>query len=298
MRLIGQEIVKIFRLRNILLSIIIISISILVTTPLQKSTMQLTHTETYPDELQLNSDCSVEMQFQDFLLDHFGSKVTMDDLNEIQILITELTEQIEYEVNNDQLLKEHGYVFHITDTGYNYAYLLSYQGSAEESLTAEEQAYIHDVNNGVKKYSQMDYPIGYVGMLHDVINEIQNNGIYHVLGTDLIYILRNNLLIVFGFVLASITAVIPYGVSEKRSLTERLTCATKVGRSVYFIKITAVVISAIVILSVGILISVIWFSQWEINRYHDSMIDTAMNLLKDTPLKDMNSSVYYYFTCL
>lgn len=75
-----HELKKIFRIKYCAIAVIILLVLCANVPQNQVAAMKITHIESYPDQFTLDDGYSVDVLFQDFLLDIYGNTVTKDDL--------------------------------------------------------------------------------------------------------------------------------------------------------------------------------------------------------------------------
>ena len=116
------------------------------------------------------------------------------------------------------------------------------------------------------------------------------------MSSSLLELLGNNFLIVIVFSCGALLLIVPYGVIEAKSRTESVTASTKLGKALYFRKITAAGITAASLIVVGMIYAALSFSAWKVSRYYGCEIGDAMEL--NWKLSDYNGMSFCAFYLL
>lgn len=283
MKLIVQEMKKVIRPLPVALCLIALALLTLSVPKNYNQAKKQLDTREYPDKFTLYDDYSVDILFHDFLLEEFGNQVIKDDLDEIILLRSELLEQVAAAAQNDEVLMKTGTLFN-KETAEFYS-SIEPMGNSDSTTSEQDQIYVWSCINGQMKLDGTDYPIGFLSKLENVILTLQSGETYHVLPCDIFPLMRKNISIVIGFVIASWILVIPYGVSEARSGTQILAFSTRQGRRSYITKILATSLICLVIIGVGVLLTASIFTAMGADRYYESNVESAiqsMNLTIDS----------------
>lgn len=274
MKLIVQEMKKIIRPLPIAMCLIIL---ILLTLSVPKNLNQakkLLDTDEYPEKFTLYDDYSVDILFHDFLLERYGNQVTTGELDEIIHLRSELLEQIDVATQKDEILLRTGTLFNRESAQFYSS--VEPMGDTDSAMAEQDQIYVWSCINGQMKLDGTDYPIGYLSKLENVILTLQSGETYHVLPCDVFSLMRKNISIVIGFVVAAWILVIPYGVAEAKSGTQLLAFSTKKGRFSYIKKIIAASLICLLIIGVGVVLTASLYYNSGAYRYYESDVGSAI----------------------
>ena len=291
MKIIALELKKFFRLRNCIIALIVVALLMLLFNCFTKQNyaVSATHTKDYPDQFGIyDYEYSVKMLFEDFLLDTYGPVITNEHIDNLVVRRDSLVDQIAAAAATDEVLVRNNTLFAFdVNTGTSfYSDIVpgDYQASEDDKI------YMWSCVNGQMRLDNTDHPIYFVNGFQRVIDMVATHGIYHVLGTDILERISYNLLPIVFFTLAALLLVIPYGVSEARSKTESLLFTTKTGRKVFSYKILSILLGSIIVIGIGIMFAAIMFSQWEIDRYFSSQIDSAFAIFNPAAFTNQVSS--------
>ncbi len=281
MRVIFQEMKKIIRPLPLALCLVLlvwISFGVLRN---YTQAEQLLSTERYPDQFTIYDNYSVDILFHDFLLAEYGNSVSTDHLDELLHQRAEWLEQIDAAAQKDEVLSR-------TDTFFSKESSEFYStvdpaGNAGTAISEQDQIYVWSCINGQMQLDGTDCPIGFLKKMDAVILTLQSGKPYQVLPSDIFPVMRKNINIIIGFVVASWVFVIPYGVAEARSDTQMLAFTTKQGRKSYIKKTASVSFLCVLIIGTGVLIAASLFSLLGADRYYGSHAASA--------LQQMNLSV-------
>ena len=294
MRILRLEWKKYFRPLRLLLVLVLLTGLCLMLSKSQRKALSLTHTEDYPPQITVYDTIqgrrSVDLLFQDYLLDTYGETLTQADVSSLAAERQSLLEQVIAASKTDPVLLRNGMWF-----DEEFQSFVSESTEEEENPPSEEdEIYLWSLVNGQLRLEGTDHPIGFLDSLQTVINRIRTEGEYRVVSSDLIAILKDNFLIVIGFSCAALLLTVPYGVLEARSRTEGLSAATKTGRRHYAKKLTAAVLAAALVIGLGILLAVLAFSQWKVSRYYGCDVGDAMDICWDiSSWKGVTFGAYY-----
>ena len=272
-KIIFHEMKKIFGIRYCAVAAVLLAVLCFNVPKNQAAAVKLTHTEDYPDKFTLYDGYSADALFQDFLLETYGQTLTDDDLPDLQRRRDELIADVAEAAENDEVLARIGTHFDAERAEF-------YGDDMDRTISEADQIYEWSCVNGQMRLDGTDFPIGFIKSYQAVIDGIDMFGRYDVLGGDMLSLLRGNLSIVAMCSIASLALIIPYGVAEVKSGTEALTCTTKSGRKLFLCKISAVAISGVLIVAVGVICAAVMFSCWDVGRYYDCEIGSAMAQLK------------------
>ena len=272
-KIIFHEMKKIFGIRYCAVAAVLLAVLCFNVPKNQAAAVKLTHTEDYPDKFTLYDGYSADALFQDFLLDTYGQTLTDDDLPDLQRRRDELIADVAEAAENDEVLARIGTHFDAERAEF-------YGDDMDRTISEADQIYEWSCVNGQMRLDGTDFPIGFIKSYQAVIDGLDMYERYDVLGGDMLSLLRSNLSIVAMFSVASLALIIPYGVSEVKSGTEALTCTTKSGRKLFLCKISAVAIASVLIVAVGVICALTLFSFWDVGRFYDCEIGSAMAQLK------------------
>ncbi len=278
------ELKKFFRLRNVViaLAVLVLLWNVLATSRYHKSAVTQAHTENYPERITVNDYYySIRILFEEYLLETYGNVITEAQLDDLVNKREALIGQVTAAVAMDEVLQRTQTTFRPDPYGNGVEFTTTLSPEDVE-LSGEDQLYLWDCTNGQMQFPGTDHPVYFIDGFKEVIELIQEHGVYHVLPRDILLNIRNNQMPIVYFIIAALLLVIPYGVSESRSRTEQLAFSTKAGRKTYLCKVLAAGIGSFIIIGIGVIVVSVMFSQWEVGRYYDSLIDSAMAVFKWT----------------
>lgn len=284
MKILLLELKKFFRLRNVVIALTVVLLlwNVLATSSYHESAVTEAHTEDYPERITVNDYYySIRILFEDYLLETYGNVITEAQLDELVDKRETLIDQVSAAAAVDEVLLRTQTVFHPDPYGNGVEFTTTLSPEDAE-FSDEDQFYLWDCTNGQMQFPGTDHPVYFIDGFKDVIGLIQEHGEYHVLPRDILLNIRNNQMPIVYFIIVALLLVIPYGVSESRSRTEQLAFSTKAGRKTYLYKVLAAGIGSFIIIGIGVIIVSVMFSQWEVERYYDSLIDSAMAVFKWT----------------
>lgn len=284
MKILLLELKKFFRLRNVViaLAVLVLLWNVLNASGSHKAAVISTHVDDYPGRITVNDyDYSIRMLFEEYLLETYGNAITEAQLDELVDKRETLIEQVAAAAAVDEVLLRTQTTFRPDPygNGVEFTTTLSPEGV---SISDEDQLYLWNCTNGQMHFPGTDHPVYFIDGFKDVIELIQEHGEYHVLPRDILLNVRINQMPIVYFIIAALLLVIPYGVSESRSRTEQLAFSTKAGRKTYLCKVLAAGIGSFIVIGIGVIVVSAMFSQWEVQRYYDSLIDSAMAVFKWT----------------
>lgn len=284
MKILFLELKKFFRLRNVViaLAVLVLLWNALGTSRQHESAVIKAHTSNYPVRITINDyNYSIRMLFEEYLLETYGNVITAAQLDELVDKRESLIDQVSAAAAVDEVLLRTQTVFHPDPYG-NGVEFTTTLSPEDAGFSDDDQRYLWDCTNGQMHFAGTDHPVYFIDGFKDVIELIQEHGEYHVLPRDILLNIRNNQMPIVYFIIAALLLVIPYGVSESRSRTEQLVFSTKAGRKTYLYKVLAAGIGSVIIIGIGVVVVSVMFSQWEVDRYYDSRIDSAMAVFKWT----------------
>lgn len=245
--------------------------------------MQKMHTSDYPDQIPLDfKQYSVELMFQDMLLERYGSTIEAGEIPAIQQQFSSFSEQAVSAVEKDEVLRRIGLRM---DAAFHFVSI--YSPDDEPYISEEDQQYGWECSNGVKKLEGTDYPLYFARAFSTLLNTLENRMkeipdagsstvLYDTMSTTLIRSLPDHFMIQLAAILSVFFIVIPYAVGEKRSNIRPLECSAKIGRRSYLYKLAAVVITAILFIGAATILSIFMLKGWDVQRYYHCIIDSAM----------------------
>ena len=273
MKVLSQEMKKVFRPGNCLIALaVLVALSVFVPGQQAKTVLRM-HTNDYPEQFGIYDDYSVDVRFEDHLLEVYGGVITEADREDLKTRLETLEEQLIRAAKTDEILLRIGTFY---EKGLGFVGARSYEDEIDEG----DQIYEWGCINGQVKLEGMDHQIGFVDRYRQVLDVLTQDGIYHVLGVEPFAAIYHNLRILVTFVYAGMSLIIVYCNSEVRSRTERLAYTTKTGRSVYLKKVAASTFAGCLVTLLGTAVAILLFSQWEIQRYYNAVIDSGLSLVK------------------
>ena len=281
MRIIRLELKKYFRPVRLLLVLALLCCFCFTVSESQRKALSLTDTTSYPDMITVGDTLfkrrSMDLLFQDHLLERYGETVTAADLPRLASEREQLRSQITAAAAQDPIVLRYGMEFD-PETG---AFTCSIDKDLAGKLSNEEWDDISSYEGGTMRLKGTDHPSCFLSQYQTVIDRIEAKGAYHVMSYDLIAMLKDNFLIVIVFSCGALLLTVPYGVLEAKSRTEGLSASTKTGRSHYSRKLAGAALASGIVIGLGVLLAVLAFSQWKVSRYYGCDIGDAMNIRWD-----------------
>ena len=257
----------------------------------QKKALACADTASFPQQITASNEsyslCSADMQFHDYLFEHYGTTITEEDLPALATEREALKDQIIRAAAEDPILQRNRVKFH-----HEFEQFIEYRNWIYD----EDQAYVRSCVNGEAQLQGTEHPVGFLSKYRTVMERVTANGSYHVMSSSLLELLGNNFLIVIVFSCGALLLIVPYGVIEAKSRTESVTASTKLGKALYFRKITAAGITAASLIVVGMIYAALSFSAWKVSRYYGCEIGDAMEL--NWKLSDYNGMSFCAFYLL
>ena len=291
MRLLFQEIKKIFLPGRCLITLVALLVLCWNVPRIQNKAMLLLDTKNYPESFTVDDDdYSVHQLFQDHLLEDFGSIITQEDAAELEERIQHLEAQLIEVAAEDPVLDR---------TGTRYDPQLGHFIAQHGAISDDDQSYLWSYINGQIKPEGMDSPIFFLFGYRGVLETLALQSAYYPLGYFPLLYMSSNLDIPVYFIYAAGFLLLLYGVGESRSGTEELAFSTKTGQRVFSRKIIAAVISGFVIALAGAVLAFILLSRWQLQRYYGSGIDTALFSAKELQqfgYAEVNYGTTYIYT--
>ena len=281
MRIIRLELKKYFRPLRLLLALALLCCFCFAVSESQRKALSLTDTASYPDLITTSDTLfkwrSLDLLYQDHLLERYGETVTAADLPRLAAEREQLLNQITAAAAQDPIVLRYGMEFH-PETG---TFTSSIDKAFIGQLSQEDWDYIGSYEGGTMRLKGTDHPIVFLSQYQTVIDWIEAKGAYHVMSYDLIAMLEDNFLIVIVFSCGALLLTVPYGVLEAKSRTEGLSASTKTGRAHYSRKLAGAALASGIVIGLGVLLAVLAFSQWKVSRYYGCNIGDAMNICWD-----------------
>lgn len=275
------ELKKLFHPVRLLLVLALLCCFCFAVSESQRKALSLTDTASYPDLVTsgdtLSKRRSMDLLFQDHLLERYGETVTAADLPRLASEREQLLRQITAAAARDPIALRYGMEFH-PETG---TFTSSIGKASAGELSQEDWDDIGSYEGGTVRLKGTDHPIVFLSQYQTVMDWIEAKGVYHVMSYDLIGMLEDNFLIVIVFSCGALLLTVPHGVLEAKSRTEGLSASTKTGRAHYRKKLAASTLAAGMIIGIGLLLALLAFSQWRVSRYYGCDIGDAMNICWD-----------------
>lgn len=281
MKILLYELKKIFDFKVVILGIVVFLFLNIVFPGTIRENISLYNqynTENYPEQIPLDlSKYSVDLKYNDMLLEKYGDTVDADELPLLKEQLEVFARQLKYAVENDEILNYYGMRLNSDFTLYTIY-------EEEPPLTDEEQQYIWECANGVRKLEGTDYPIYFAQALQSTINYIEslmlNDEIedksYHVMSSAVVSGIAENIFMVLWATISSFFIIVPYAVKEKQSNIELFEYSSKTGRAAYRNKLLAIIGSLIITIGIGVCVSLLFFGIWDIQRYYNSPVDSLI----------------------
>ena len=281
MRILRLELKKYFRPLRLLLVLALLCCFCVAVSESQRKALSLTDTASYPDLItsgdRLSKRRSLDLLFQDHLLERYGETVTAADLPRLASEREQLRNQITAAAAQDPIVLRYGMEFHPETEEFRAPVDKEVVGT----LSQEDWDYINAWEAGTMRLKGTDHPIGFLSQYQTVIDWIEAKGVYHVMSYDLIGMLEDNFLIVIVFSCGALLLTVPYGVLEAKSRTESLSAASKTGRAHYSRKLACAALASGLVIGLGVLVAILAFSQWKVSRYYGCDVGDAMNICWD-----------------
>ena len=281
MRILLLELKKLFHPVRLLLVLALLCCFCFAVSESQRKALSLTDTASYPDLVTsgdtLSKRRSMDLLFQDHLLERYGETVTAADLPRLASEREQLRSQITAAATQDPIVLRYGMEFH-PETG---TFTSSIDKAVVGELSQEDWDNIGSYEGGTARLKGTDHPIVFLSQYQTVMDRIEAKGVYHVMSYDLIAMLKDNFLIVIVFSCGALLLTVPYGVLEAKSRTEGLSASTKTGRAHYGRKLAGAALASGIVIGLGVLLAVLAFSQWKVSRYYSCDIGDAMNICRD-----------------
>ena len=275
------ELKKLFHPVRLLLVLALLCCFCFAVSESQQKALSLTDTASYPDLITggdtLSKRRSIDLLFQDHLLERYGETVTAADLPRLVSEREQLRSQITAAAAQDPIVLRYGMEFD-PETG---EFTCSIDKDSAGILSNEDWDDISSYERGTMRLKGTDHPSCFLSQYQTVIDRIEAKGVYHVMSYDLIAMLKDNFLIVIVFSCGALLLTVPYGVLEAKSRTEGLSASTKTGRSHYSRKLAGAALASGIVIGLGVLLAVLAFSQWKVSRYYGCDIGDAMNISWD-----------------
>ena len=261
----------------------------------QKKALGCTNTAAYPEQItvydSLRGRCSIDLLFHDDLLERYGMMITEADIPALAAEREALKDQIIRAAAEDPILRRNNTRFDSEREMF-----ISGSGRGPDIEREEDLVYLWSCVNGQAQLQGTEHPVGFLSKYKTVMERVTANGSYHVMSSSLLELLGNNFLIVIVFSCGALLLIVPYGVIEAKSRTESVTASTKLGKALYFRKITAAGITAASLIVVGMIYAALSFSAWKVSRYYGCEIGDAMEL--NWKLSDYNGMSFCAFYLL
>lgn len=253
------------------------------------------HTDSYPDDIPIDSHYPMELLFTDALLEEYSPTIEKSELPCLHEQYEHLGSQIRRAAGSDKILLKSG--SYLTD---DFMICQASPAPLEDStgntpqLPEPEQDYHQRFLNGQLQLPGTDAPVYFVQRLYHMLavweNAAQNlsdhQTVYTILSTTLVSNLITCLYPIILAGLCSLFLIVPYGILENQRGTASLLYTSKRGRKIERLRLWSIAACALLFLAVGILFSAIMFSSWDVERYYDSSIDSVMMEIKFPGLHD------------
>lgn len=99
--------------------------------------------------------------------------------------------------------------------------------------------------------------------------------VYYVFHTTILHALGMDIpILFFAAITCAMIAVIPFGVSEKRSGVSDIQYSSKTGKRIYLYKTAAVIISSAIFMAIGVAVALIFYKCLGVDRFDNTMLDS------------------------
>lgn len=296
MRLLLQELKKLFRPQYLVAAVVLIFLGCF-TSYIGFGSMRIqAHTDIYPQEIPMDSNYSMELLFKDTLLKKYGPTIEKSELPLLRAQYERLGEQVRRAVESDEILSRCG--GHLME---NFELAMPLQtsegeGAATPAWSDADQAYILRYINGQLQFPGTDAPVYFVQHLYHLLPELETDAqniseedtVYTVMSTTLLDNLVECLHPVLLSGLCSLFLIVPYGILENRRGTAPILYASRYGRRTDRFRLLAIAVCVLLFLAMGLLHSALIFDSWDVDCYYGATIDSAMMEIK-------NSTLYSHF---
>ncbi len=263
-----------------------------------------THTESYPQEIPLDPETkySMELLFQDALLEQYGSAIEAYELPDFRSRYEHLKEQIIRAAEEDEVLRRTGTRLEVSTfpderTGElrEGLHFVTYQTPPleVEGATGSPQPFQSDADyeyclrciGGEMQFPGTDAPVYFLFAMQDMLpdletaaQEAESDGdvLYTVMSSTLIRDLPTCLIPILLTAMAALFLIVPYGILENQRGTYPILYASRAGRRTERRRLAAMAACALGMVALGTALSAAMFASWGVERYYDVPIDGAM----------------------
>lgn len=265
-----------------------------------------THTESYPQEIPLDPETkySMELLFQDSLLEQYGSAIETYELPGFRDRYERLKEQIIRAAEEDEVFRRTGTRLEVipvpderTGEMREELHFSTYQAPPleveEEGVTGSPQPVRSDADeeyclrcvNGQMQFPGTDAPVYFLFAMQDMLPGLEDAAqdaasdgdvLYTVMSSTLIRDLWTCLIPILLTALAALFLIVPYGILENQRGTYPLLYASRAGRRTEQRRLATMAACALGLIALGVALSAAMFASWGVERYYDAPIDGAM----------------------
>lgn len=242
--------------------------------------LKITHPDQSILEERKNAVPAMELQFNDMLLEKYGTAIELEELPLVQEQAAVLQNQLEDAIAKDPILQEN----HIENLDVLLAMNnsgIAFFGGYDEDPTID--AYIERWVEGTQKLPGTDYPVFFatelqnlVSLLETAAEEDSSRPLYYVMDSSFARRIPEAVIPILFAALCSVIVLVPYGITENNRRTGQLLCSTRTGRKIDRYRLGAVVACAMCFALLGTLLSVVKFTGWDLQRYYSCVINDAM----------------------
>lgn len=268
-KLIANELKKIFKLRNVAVAaVMFVAVGVLLGFFSDFVSLPGSFTS------QGVSSSDVSIRFSDMLLQKYGETIDLDELPQLKTDFETVSQDIIAAAEKSEYLKRTGST--LTED-----FNLKANGDSNDE-SPEEIQYSFEIRHGNRCLDGAKYPLYFARSLQRIIGYFEDaeksgmkgNISYDVMSTSITNSIDDNLHIPLLFIIVSLFIIVPYMIEENKSKAALLEYSSKVGRSSCKNKIFAVVIAVFITVGAGACAAAVNFSRWGISRYYGCKIDT------------------------
>ena len=129
MKVLSQEMKKVFRPGNCLIALaVLVALSVFVPGQQAKTVLRM-HTNDYPEQFGIYDDYSVDVRFEDHLLEVYGGVITEADREDLKTRLETLEEQLIRAAKTDEILLRIGTFY---EKGLGFVGTRSYEDEIDE----------------------------------------------------------------------------------------------------------------------------------------------------------------------
>lgn len=244
--------------------------------------LKITHADSSTLADSRNGIPAAELQFTDMLLERYGPSIEREELNSVRKQSEAFREQLNRALAEDRILRECGLTSVETLSVIQNSPILFMGEFSEDPGT---NAYIKRCIRGNCQLPGTDYPILFAYQFENLLAGMEkaaeadpnsDQPLFYVAPDQFVTLIPEAVLPILAAALCSAVILVPYGILENSRHTLPLLCSTKAGRRMERRRLGAVIACILLMTALGILLSVIHFTSWDLGRYYPCIVDNAM----------------------